>query len=143
MEAQANMKALNLRSELEGKLGQVVVDPHKIQRVLYNLIQNSIRHTPADGTIVVRAHDPGSMVQIDVTDTGQGIPKEEQDRLFERLYRGEKSRSREYGGSGLGLAIAKGIVEAHGGNIWVESSVGAGSRFSFSLPRHGSYCYPA
>ena len=129
------MKALNLRSELEGELGQVVVDPHKIQRVLYNLIQNAIRHTPADGTIVVKAQDRGSMVQIDVTDTGQGISKEEQDRVFERLYRGEKSRSREYGGSGLGLAIAKGIVEAHGGDIWVESSVGIGSRFSFSLPR--------
>ena len=135
MEAQAHVKALNLWSELEGELGQVVVDPHKIQRVLYNLIQNAIRHTPADGTIVVKAQDRGSMVQIDVTDTGQGISKEEQGRVFERLYRGEKSRSREYGGSGLGLAIAKGIVEAHGGDIWVESSVGIGSRFSFSLPR--------
>lgn len=135
MEAQANMKALNLRSELEGELGQVVVDPHKIQRVLYNLIQNAIRHTPADGTIVVRAHDLGSAVQIDVTDTGQGIGEDELDKIFERLYRGEKSRSREYGGSGLGLAIAKGIVEAHGGDIWVESIVGSGSRFSFSLPR--------
>lgn len=143
MEAQAHMKALNLRSELEGELGQVVVDPHKIQRVLYNLIQNAIRHTPADGTIVVKAQDLGSSVQIDVTDTGQGISQEELDKVFDRLYRGEKSRSREYGGSGLGLAIAKGIVEAHGGDIWVESSLGTGSRFSFSLPRRGSYGSPA
>ena len=135
MEAQAHIKALNLRSELDGEIGPVVVDDHKIQRVLYNLIQNAIRHTPADGTIVVRAHDLGSMVQIDVTDTGQGLSQEELNKVFDRLYRGEKSRSREYGGSGLGLAIAKGIIEAHGGNIWVESSLGTGSCFSFSLPR--------
>lgn len=135
MEAQAHMKALNLRGELDGDLGQVEVDPVKIQRVLYNLIQNAIRHTPPDGTIVVRAQDLGAKVQIDVTDTGQGIAQEELEMVFERLYRGEKSRSREYGGSGLGLAIAKGIVEAHGGNIWVESKLGVGSRFSFSLPR--------
>ena len=135
MEAQATMQALNLRSELEGELGQVVVDPVKIQRVLYNLIQNAIRHTPPDGTIIVKAQDTGAAVQFDVMDTGQGIDQEELGLVFDRLYRGEKSRSREYGGSGLGLAIAKGIVEAHGGNIWVESMVGAGSRFSFSLPR--------
>ena len=134
MEARAHMKALNLRSELEGELGQMVVDPHKIQRVLYNLIQNAIRHTPADGTIVVKAQDLGLAVQIDVTDTGQGIAQEELDKVFDRLYRGEKSRSREYGGSGLGLAIAKGIIEAHGGDIWVESSLGNGSRFSFPCP---------
>ena len=90
-----------------------------------------------DGTILVEAHDQGPTVRIDVVDTGHGIPKTDVDKVFDRFYRGEKSRSREFGGAGLGLAIAKGIVEAHGGKIWVESGVGAGSRFSFSLPRSG------
>ena len=72
---------------------------------------------------------------IDVSDTGAGIPEQDVEKVFDRFYRGEKSRSREFGGSGLGLAIAKGIVEAHGGRIWVESIPGSGSRFSFSLPK--------
>ena len=92
---------------------------------------------------MVTAQDLGSTVQIDVTDNGQGISQEDVGKVFDRLYRGEKSRSREYGGSGLGLAIAKGIVEAYGGDIWVESSLGSGSRFSFSLPRLGSLGSPA
>jgi signal transduction histidine kinase len=74
-------------------------------------------------------------VQIDIADTGQGISSDDLNRIFDRFYRGEKSRSREFGGAGLGLAIAKGIVEAHGGRIWVESRPGAGSRFSFCLPK--------
>ena len=75
------------------------------------------------------------MVEVYVADTGQGIPDEDINNVFDRFYRGEKSRSREFGGAGLGLAIAKGIVEAHGGRIWVESNPGKGSRFSFSVPK--------
>lgn len=135
MRAQAASHALHLQSRLNGSLEPVMVDSHKIQRVLYNLVQNAIRHTPADGTIIMEAQDIGPMVQIDIADTGQGIPPEDLNRIFDRFYRGEKSRSREFGGAGLGLAIARGIVEAHGGRIWVESSPGAGSRFSFCLPK--------
>ena len=138
MKAQISGRSLNLQSKLEGDIKPVLVDPHKIQRVLYNLIQNAIRHTPADGTIVVEAQDTGQMVRIDVADTGQGIPEDDLDKVFDRFYRGEKSRSREYGGTGLGLAIARGIVESHGGRIWVESRPGTGSRFSFSLPKVSS-----
>lgn len=135
MKAQAGNYALELQSNLKGQLDPVLVDTHKIERVIYNLVQNAIRHTPADGTILMEAQDMGQMVQIDVADTGQGISEEDIDKVFDRFYRGEKSRSRDYGGSGLGLAIAKGIIEAHGGRIWVESRPGAGSRFSFSLPK--------
>ena len=138
MKAQISGRSLNLQSKLEGDIEPVLVDPHKIQRVLYNLIQNAIRHTPADGTIVIEAQDTGQMVRIDVADTGQGIPANDLDKVFDRFYRGEKSRSREYGGTGLGLAIARGIVESHGGRIWVESRPGTGSRFSFSLPKVSS-----
>jgi signal transduction histidine kinase len=138
MKVQALQRSLELRSAMKGQLAPVLIDPHKIQRVLYNLIQNAIRHTPANGTILVEAQDMGAMVQIAVADTGQGIHKDDLERVFDRFYRGEKSRSKEYGGAGLGLAIAKGIVEAHGGRIWVESVVGQGSRFSFCLPKAGS-----
>ena len=137
MKAQAEGRELDLRGRLETEIGSVMVDTHMIQRALCNLIQNAIRHTPPDGTILVEAHDQGPTVRIDVVDTGHGIPETDVDNVFDRFYRGEKSRSREFGGAGLGLAIAKGIVEAHGGKIWVESGVGAGSRFSFSLPRSG------
>lgn len=135
MRAQAEGKVLKLSHTLNGHIEPVMADPHKIQRVLYNLVQNAIRHTPADGTISVEAQDVGEEVQIDVVDSGQGIVQADVDKVFDRFYRGEKSRSREFGGAGLGLAIAKGIVEAHGGRIWVESQPGVGSRFSFSLPK--------
>jgi two-component system sensor histidine kinase ResE len=113
------------------------MNSHKMQRVLYNLIQNAIRHTPADGTIFVEARqrDNGELVQVDVVDTGEGIPETDVPRIFEQFYRGDKSRSRETGGAGLGLAIAQRIVQAHNGRIWVESKRGEGSRFSFTLPR--------
>ena len=134
MAIQAEERVLHISSP-GTTLAPVLVDPQKIQRVLYNLVQNAICYTPSDGAISVSVHDLGPMVQIDVADTGQGIPNEELDKIFGRFYRGEKSRSREYGGSGLGLAIAKGIVEAHGGRIWVQSDLGSGSCFSLCLPK--------
>jgi signal transduction histidine kinase len=83
----------------------------------------------------VAVRTEGDLVRVDVCDTGEGIREEDLPHIFERFYRGEKSRSRATGGSGLGLAIAKGIVEAHGGRIWVESRVGQGSRFCFTVRR--------
>ena len=135
MQAEAATHSLELRSELNDELEPVMADSHKIQRVLYNLTQNAIRNTPADGTIVMEACDIGEMIRIDVADTGPGIAEEDLDKVFDRFYTGEKLRSREYGSVGLELAIAKGIVEAHGGRIWVESALGSGSRFSFCLPK--------
>ena len=102
---------------------------------MYNLVQNSIRHTPRGGTIFISAKDYESEVQVAVADTGEGIAEQDLQRLFERSYRIDPSRSRSSGGAGLGLSIAKGIVEAHGGRIWAESVVGQGSTFSFTLPK--------
>ena len=135
MSAQAAAHKLTIGGKVDESLSPVVMDAQRVQRVLYNLVQNAIRHTPPDGTIFLRAQDAGSEVQVDIVDTGEGIPESEFSRLFEPSYRSDHSRTRASGGSGLGLSIAMGIVEAHGGRIWVESTLGRGSTFSFTLPK--------
>jgi signal transduction histidine kinase len=112
----------------------VYVDAQKIGRVLANLVSNALRHTPAGGTVQIRASAEAEGVQVEVRDSGEGIGPEDVAHIFEQFYRGDKSRSRDTGGSGLGLAIAKGIVEAHGGQIAAESMPGEGARLFFTLP---------
>jgi two-component system phosphate regulon sensor histidine kinase PhoR len=111
----------------------VLADAQGIQQVLTNLIDNAIKYTP--GKIVVGGRELQHAVEFYVRDFGPGIPSEHLPRLFERFYRVDRARSRESGGTGLGLAIVKHIVLAHGGNVRVESRVGHGSTFYFSLPR--------
>jgi signal transduction histidine kinase len=101
-------------------------------------MENAFRHTPPGGKIFVEADLQDREVQVAVQDTGEGIPSADLPHVFDRFFRGERSRSRggyAEGGAGLGLAIAKGLVEAHGGRIWVESSLEAGTVMAFSLPR--------
>ena len=133
-QTQIERAGIHLSVELAAITAPVLGDPQRLNRVLYNLIQNAIRHTPADGTITMRAEPAGDGVRIVVSDTGDGIAPEDLPFVFERFYRGEKSRSRETGGSGLGLSIARGIVEAHGGTMHAESTAGAGASISFTLP---------
>lgn len=113
----------------------VSMDTEKIGRVLNNLLDNALRHTPAGGVVQVGASATAEGVEVEVCDTGKGIGAEDLPHVFERFYRGEKSRSRATGGAGLGLAIASGIVEAHGGHMGIESAVGQGTRVWFTLPR--------
>lgn len=105
-----------------------------LREVLRNLLDNAIQYTPANGRVEVSAERNGSSAVFTVADTGVGIPQAEHNRIFERFYRVDAARSREAGGTGLGLAIAKHIVEAHGGQIWVDSEIGSGSKFRFSIP---------
>jgi signal transduction histidine kinase len=133
---QAEAAQLNLQEAVEGGISPVVMDERRIMRALTNLVQNAIRHTPPDGTVSVRAFDAGDAIQVEVTDTGEGIPESELPKLFQRSYRHDPSRTRKSGGgAGLGLSIARGFVEAHGGRIWAESVVGAGSTFAFTVPK--------
>ncbi len=137
--ARAVARNLSLTGEVSPDIDPVWMSPGKISRVFRNLIENAIRFTPAGGAIHVRAGMEHASVVVAVSDTGSGIPAEDLPHVFDRFYRGEKSRSREgyvSGGAGLGLAIAKGIIEAHGGRIWVESAVGRGTVMKFSLPRN-------
>jgi signal transduction histidine kinase len=106
-------------------------NPQQLQRVLFNLIQNAIRHTPPDGSVTVRAEGVNGAVEVEVADTGRGIAPEARERVFEPFYRGDAARHEP--GAGLGLAIARAIVEAHGGRIWLADAH-AGTRVRFSLP---------
>jgi len=133
MQVQADARHVEVRAELPLGLRPAHGDPEKLQRVLFNLIQNAIRHTPADGSVVVRAEPAGDAVEIEVADTGAGIAGADRDRVFEPFFRGGADAARPSNGAGLGLAISRAIVEAHGGRIWLEDGE-AGTRVRFSLP---------
>jgi signal transduction histidine kinase len=109
-------------------------DPDRLAQVLRNFIANALRHTPGGGCITASAERRERMIRVMVSDTGEGIGAEDLPHVFERFYRGDKSRARTRGGAGLGLAIAKALVGAMGGEIGVDSEVGRGSCFWFTLP---------
>jgi len=134
MQAQAGAKGVSLKGIFSEDLPIIKGELNKLQRVITNLVQNAIRHTPSGGSISLSTQVAPEGVQVEVADTGEGIAPEDLPHIFDQFFRGEKSRSRETGGAGLGLAIAKRIVEAHHGRIWVESQVGQGTRFRFVLP---------
>jgi signal transduction histidine kinase len=135
----AEQQGVRLEGEIVGDLDPVLANPPRLQRVLHNLLSNALRHTPADGTVTLRASRAGEEAQVEVSDTGEGIATEDLPRVFERSFRGEHSRTRpekdDAPGAGLGLAIARGLVEAHGGTMDVQSDPGHGSRFRFTLKR--------
>jgi two-component system, OmpR family, phosphate regulon sensor histidine kinase PhoR len=130
----ANRKEITLEITVPPQLPAVRGDAALLRDVLQNLLDNAIQYTPPRGHICVAASAGKREAVVTVTDTGIGIPLADSERIFERFYRVDAARSREAGGTGLGLSIAKHIVEAHGGKLWVESTVGQGSKFSFSLP---------
>jgi len=127
-------RGVAVESALPTDLPAVDVDRERVHQVLFNLVDNAVRFTPAGGAVTVSAHAYNGSVEIRVADTGVGIPPEHLPRLFERFYRADPSRSREDGGTGIGLAIARSVVEAHGGHIKAESELGTGSVFTFDLP---------
>jgi two-component system, OmpR family, phosphate regulon sensor histidine kinase PhoR len=127
-------KGLTLSHQLPSPLPDVAGDSRRLQEVLQNLLDNAIQYTLPGGEIVLSAEAKNDEVVFTVADTGIGIPRSDQPRIFERFYRVDAARSREAGGTGLGLAIAKHLIEVHGGRIWVESEVGEGSQFHFSIP---------
>jgi signal transduction histidine kinase len=135
MRPQAAAKRVVVEARVAGDLTPAEANPEKVQRVLFNLIQNAIRHTPADGSVTVAAEGNGSQLVVEVTDTGEGIDPAEHERIFQPFYRGgnESARTRR-DSSGLGLAICRAIVEVHGGKIWLEDSQ-TGASVRFSLPR--------
>lgn len=157
----AQKKKLNVTLRVQPDLTQVWADPARLQRIVYNLLSNAIKFTPAGGTVRVAARvvqgskftvhgasaagsEPSTVIreppldfmEISVQDTGIGIKSEDQDRIFLEFEQVEGTHQRQHQGTGLGLALAKKLVELHGGSIWVETEVGKGSKFTFTLPLH-------
>jgi signal transduction histidine kinase len=134
LEAEARARHVRLESRLDSQLPDVRCAPEHVRRVLLNLVTNALRHTPSDGSVLVRARQRERELEVSVEDTGVGLSDEAQQRMFERLWRADPSRTRASGGAGLGLAIARGFIEAQGGRIWAENRPGGGARFAFTLP---------
>jgi signal transduction histidine kinase len=127
-------RGITLEGSVKPGLDPVWMDAQRISRVINNLVANAMRYTPRGGVVQVSAVRNAGRVEVVVSDSGPGIAPVDLPYVFDRFYRGEKSRSRLTGGAGLGLAIARGIVQAHGGEISVQSPPGEGTRFRFSLP---------
>jgi len=127
-------KKLQLSSEIEPGLPLVNADASRTHQILRNLLDNAFNYTPEGGSIKVMARTDNGFVAISVRDTGVGIAEENQSKIFDRFFRAEDSDIQQVPGTGLGLAIVRSLVEMHGGNITVDSELGAGSTFTFTLP---------
>ena len=132
MRLEAEAKGVAVLADIPDELRPAHANPEKLQRVLFNLIQNAIRHTPADGSVVVRAEPVAAGIEVEIADSGDGIAPEERERVFTAFYRGGTQAARTGDGAGLGLAVSRAIVEAHGGQIWLADSA-RGTRVRFSL----------
>ena len=137
LEVIAQKKNISLKIDVADGLPQIEADSVRIDQVVSNLLINALSYTPSGGTVQVSAMSDKDNLLVSIADTGEGIPAEHLPHIFERFYRVDDARSRKTGGSGLGLAIAKQMVELHGGRIWVDSKVGKGSTFSFTVPVAG------
>jgi two-component system phosphate regulon sensor histidine kinase PhoR len=135
LEKTIRTKKLSLSVDMPGKIPKVLADEKRLSQVFLNLLDNAVKYTPDGGSIKVSISLSDKLVQVDIADTGIGIPEKDLSRIFERFYRVDKARSRELGGTGLGLSIVKHIVLAHNGQVWVKSEQGLGSTFSFTIPQ--------
>ncbi len=131
MRAPAEARGVAIAAELPTEEVMARANAEKVQRVLFNLIQNAIRHTPADGSVTVRARTAPGGIEVEVADGGAGIPEADGERVFEAFYRGDAARDGD--GAGLGLAISRAIVEAHGGRIWLDQAAAPGTSIRFTL----------
>jgi signal transduction histidine kinase len=132
-ETEASSQKIQLALDLPADLPLIQADEARISQVLNNLVRNSLMHVEEGGSITLRVRAAGAAVTFSVEDTGQGIDAEELPYIFERFYRTDRSRARATGGAGLGLSIARGLVEAHGGRIWAESTKGKGTAVHFTI----------
>ena len=131
----ASLRDRPLEVRLPDEVPSVLVDGVEIQQVLVNLLDNAIKYSPSDSLIRIEARPTSQAVEVRVSNSGQGIPSEDLERVFDRFYRVRSGRERMVHGTGLGLAICKGIIEAHGGRIWAESTPGQETTITFTLPQ--------
>jgi signal transduction histidine kinase len=144
MDLTARGKGVRLQQVIAPHLPDALIDERRIAQVLVNLLSNALKFTPAGGEITVRVSDDPQRpaeIRVSVSDTGRGIPPAELGRIFDQLYQIRRDDATVQGGLGLGLYISQEVVKLHGGEIWVESTVGQGSTFSFTVPQDGA-CDP-
>jgi signal transduction histidine kinase len=134
MRALAESSGVALKASYADELPMVYADPERVTQLLSNLVGNALKFTPAGGRVEVRVqpYDEGTLVSV--IDTGDGIPAEQLPHVFDRFFQVSSTRVGARHGAGLGLPIARGIVEAHGGTIWIESAAGRGTTVRFTLP---------
>jgi signal transduction histidine kinase len=135
VQTSAEEKGLELEVEIAAEPLVLVGIEDGLERVFMNLVSNAVKYTPAGGSVAVRAWSEDDYIKVKVSDTGIGIPEEALPRIFDEFYRAKNAKAVEKEGTGLGLAIAKDVVEQHGGQISVESTVGQGSTFYVILPK--------
>jgi signal transduction histidine kinase len=134
MNVSANEKGIKIHTTVEEGLPLLLIDKERVKQVLINILGNAIKFSPDGSVINIRVGREKNEVLFEIQDFGCGIPKDEKDKIFETFYQVEATEDRRHDGAGLGLSISRGIVLSHGGRIWVESEVGKGSTFSFTLP---------
>lgn len=134
-EIKPRAKKFDFSVEFASRFPVLEADPRRIEQILHNLLENAVKYSPNGGRITIRGEAHEDEVLVSIEDQGVGIPPEQLDRIFERFHRVGHPQTRHAGGSGLGLSIARALVEAHGGKIWAQSTLGKGSTFYFTLPR--------
>jgi two-component system phosphate regulon sensor histidine kinase PhoR len=133
LEPRLRERGISIRIEADGS-PRAFADARAVRQIFQNLLDNALKYSDPDRAIEVRVRAQGDVVRVDVADHGIGIPEADRARIFERFYRVDRGRAREQGGTGLGLSIVKHLVQASGGEVWVESTPGVGSTFSFTVP---------
>jgi PAS domain S-box-containing protein len=134
MQTSADVKRIKINSDIQKEIPELMIDRERIKQVLTNLIDNAIKFSPDGSMIVIKVRKGKEDIVFEVQDFGRGIPKNKLHKIFERFYQVDSGTDRKYGGIGLGLTISKKIIDTYGGQIWVDSTVGKGSSFNFSLP---------
>ncbi|MHC4510449.1 MAG: sensor histidine kinase [Planctomycetota bacterium] len=135
VEAKAEEKSITVDCTIDSSVGEILGDRFSIEEMVTNLLTNAITYTPEKGTVSLSAKNDGDGVLVEISDTGIGIPEQEQGRIFDEFYRAANARKVERDGTGLGLSIVRLIVSRHGGEIQIESNEGSGTRFRLRLPQ--------
>jgi signal transduction histidine kinase len=130
----ASVKKITIELKIDPSVGNVKADTTKFRQILYNLVSNAIKFTPAKGKVIISACKKEGVLEVKVSDNGIGISKESYEKIFMPFTQADSTAARGYGGAGLGLFIVRNFVDLHGGNIWVESDLGTGSTFTFTIP---------
>jgi signal transduction histidine kinase len=130
----ASVKKINVELKIDPSVGNIKADITKLRQILYNLVSNAIKFTPARGKVIISACRKGDVLEVKVSDNGIGLSKESHEKIFMPFTQADSSAARGYGGAGLGLYIVRNFVDLHGGKIWVDSEVGKGSTFTVTIP---------